>query len=73
MFATAATSVARLRRSTGARSTRVAVAVPVKMPAENPETIRPARSRGRPSATRKTHALRAENPRAGSSMRRRPI
>ena len=72
MFASVATSVARPRRSGGARSTRVAVAVPVKMPAESPERMRPTSSSGRPLAVKKQTALRADSPRPGSSSRLRP-
>jgi hypothetical protein len=71
ILAMGATSVARPRRSGGARSTRVAVAVPVKTPAERPERIRPTSSKGRPSVVKKHTALSADRPSPGSSSRLR--
>jgi hypothetical protein len=56
-----------------AKSTRVAVPVPVKMPIERPERIRPRKSGARPWARRKTTALAAERASPGSNVRRRPI
>src|SRR5882757_3727118 len=72
MFATVATNVARARRLGGVRSTRVAVAVPVKMPADSPDRTRPAISRGSPSAIKKVTALSAANASPASSSGRRP-
>jgi hypothetical protein len=51
----------------------VAVAVPVKMPADNPERTRPTSSSGSPLAVRKHTALSAESTSPGSNTRRRPI
>ena len=48
MFAPVATSVPRPGRSGGAKSTSVAVAVPVKIPADRPERTRPISSGAEP-------------------------
>jgi hypothetical protein len=73
MFASVATSVARPALCDGATSTSVAVAVPVRVPADRPDRIRPRSSGARPPATRKTTALTADSASPSSSTARRPI
>jgi hypothetical protein len=73
MLAIVATSVARPRRSGGARSTSVAVAVPVKTPADSPEMTRPTSSGASALAAKKATALSADSETAASSTGRRPI
>ncbi len=72
MLTMAARSVARARRSGGASSTSAAVAVPVKIPADSPESTRPRNSSGRPWASRNTIELAAATMIPGSSSARRP-
>ena len=67
-----ATSVARERRSGAARSSSAAVAVPVKMPADRPDTNRPTNSTPSPCASRNTIELAALRPKPGSRTWRRP-
>lgn len=50
MLATVAPAAACSRRSSGTDSTTAAVAVPVKMPADNPDSSRPTSSNGTLSA-----------------------
>ena len=73
MLAIVATSVARAAPPGPARSVIAAVAVPVKMPADRPESTRPRRIRPSPCSSRKATALSAESTRPGSSARRRPM
>src|SRR5918994_1568437 len=53
-------------------STRAAVAVPAKMPAESPESTRPTNSAVMLSGTRNTALETAASTRPGSSTARRP-
>ncbi len=69
----AASSAARGRPPGGARSTIIAVATPVKIPADRPDSSRPANSAGRLSGTRKTAELAAASPSPGSRTALRPI
>jgi hypothetical protein len=73
MLTRVATSVACPRRAGGARSSRVAVAVPVTRPAASPENTRPANRPPTSCANRNTTALSAESAIPGSSTRRLPI
>ena len=50
-----------------------AVAVPVKTPADSPDSTRPTSSIGTESATRKTAALASANTTPASSTGRRPM
>jgi hypothetical protein len=72
MFAIVATSVALPHRSGAAKSMSVAVAVPVKIPADRPERTRATSSSARSWANRNATALSAERTSPGSSTHRRP-
>ncbi len=72
MLAAVAANEARPRRWRGASSITATVAVPVKSPAENPESTRPAKSSGSPPSKRKQSALAAAHPSPASSTGRRP-
>jgi len=72
MFAIVATSVARPRCPGGARSTSVAAAVPVKIPAESPDSTRPSSRNPSALASRNATALSAEKPSPINSTGRRP-
>jgi hypothetical protein len=75
IFVAVATSVAQPRRSGGASSTTATEAVPVKTPADSPETTRPISRAGsdkRLPPMRKVTALAAESAKPASSMGRRP-
>jgi hypothetical protein len=50
----------------------MAVAVPVKMPADNPDSTRPRNRLSTPAANRKISALTPDSTSAGSSSERRP-
>ena len=69
MLATVATAAARVRQLGGAASMTAAVAVPVKMPADSPDSTRPTSSIGTESATRNTAALASANDDAGQQHR----
>ena len=74
MFTAVATRLACSVPRLPARSTSAAVAVPVKIPAEIPDSTRPVKSSSRWSCvTRKTTALSMEATSPGNSARRRPI
>ena len=73
MLTAAASRPARARPPSGARSTTVAVAVPVKIPAETPDSTRPTNSHASAPGSRKATADSADSPSPTSSMGRRPI
>ena len=72
-LAIVAATAARSRCAGGTASTTAAVAVPVKMPADKPESRRPISSSGMSSANRNTTALTSANAAPASSTGRRPI
>ena len=72
MLAMVAKAAARSRCAGGAASTTAAVAVPVKMPADNPDSRRATSSSGTSSANRKTTALATANTAPAKSTGRRP-
>ena len=72
MLATVATAAALLRHDSGAASITAAVAVPVKMPADNPDRNRPISSSGIEWAIRNTAALVSAHTAPASSIGRRP-
>ncbi len=61
MLIAAASSPARSRPDSGATSTMLAVAVPVKIPADNPDSRRPASSQATSLPIRKAPADRADS------------
>ncbi len=61
------------RRGGATDSTTAAVAVPVKMPADRPDSSRPISSSGTLSANRNTVALASAKPSPASNIGRRPI
>ena len=73
MFAATARLVASVRRPSPANSTSVAVAVPVKMPAEKPESTRASKIAANPCAFKNAAALSAESIKPESKMRLRPM
>src|SRR5262245_58386732 len=73
MLATVATAAALVRQFSGAASMTAAVAVPVKMPADNPDKTRPTNNTGTESATRNTPALATANTTPDSRTGRLPI
>ncbi|SHW35061.1 Uncharacterised protein [Mycobacteroides abscessus subsp. abscessus] len=72
MLAIVAPAAACSRRFSGTDSTTAAVAVPVKMPADSPESSRPTSSSGTLSALRKTTALAMAATAPAISTGRRP-
>lgn len=72
MLATVATAAARERQLGGAASMAAAVPVPVKTPADRPDSTRPTSSTATESATRNTSAPAIANPTPANSMGRRP-
>ncbi len=73
MLASVAATAARSRSAGGAASTTAAVAVPVKTPAERPDSSRPIRSSGTLSAIRKITALASANRVPPSNTGRLPM
>lgn len=72
MLATVATAAALVFHAAGAASMTAAVAVPVKRPADRPDSSRPISSTGTESALRNTAALARAAATPASSMGRRP-
>ncbi len=73
MFTAAASRLYRCWRPSGASSTRVAVAVPVKIPAESPDSTRPTKRLGTSPGMRNTALEIAARRRPGRRTARRPI
>ena len=73
ILATVATAAALVRQFGGAASMTAAVAVPVKIPAESPDSTRPTSSTGTESAIRKTTALANAATTPATSIGRLPI
>ena len=73
MFAAVAKKVAFSRQWGGASSMTATVAVPVKIPADSPDSTRPVRIIARPSACKNTRSLMMEQARPANSRGRRPI
>lgn len=72
MLATVATAAARVFQACGAASMTAAVAVPVKSPADKPDSTRPISSSGTESASRNTTALASAAATPANSMGRLP-
>ncbi len=72
-LAMVATAAAFVRQAGGAASMTAAVAVPVKTPADNPDSTRPTSSIGTESASRNTTALASANTTPASKSGRLPM